>query len=202
MTRLNLKSRFKKTKEKSKDDTETMSSQLVALILGVGPRIGSSVAERFAGDGYKVAVTSRKGTNSIDEKGYLSLQADLADPKSVVGLFKAVEAEFHTAPSVVIYNAASLTPPPDQTSLLSIPAERIASDLNINTVSAYVAAQQAVAAWSTLPKETKKTFIYTGNIMNLVMLPVPMFLSLGVGKAASSYWISQVDGAYTDRGYR
>lgn len=202
MKKPNRLSWFKPSKSNPKHHTETMASQLVALILGVGPRIGSSVAEKFASDGYKVAVASRKGTNSINEKGHLSLQADFADPKSVPAVFKAVQSEFHAAPSVVIYNAASLTPPSDPKSLLSIPADRVASDLSINTVSAYAAAQEAVAGWSTLPNDTKKTFIYTGNIMNLVMLPVPMFLNLGVGKAASSYWISQADGAYSEHGYR
>ena len=94
------------------------------LILGSGPRIGDAVSEKFAADGYKVALVSRKGTNSINEKGYLSLQADFAnaDPSLLASIFNKVKSEFKVAPSVVVYNAGSTTPPPDPDSALSIPS--------------------------------------------------------------------------------
>ncbi|KAK9234738.1 hypothetical protein V1525DRAFT_318252, partial [Lipomyces kononenkoae] len=50
-------------------------------------------------------------------------------------------------------------------------------------------AQQALSGcsgWETLPKETKKTFIYTGNIMNVSIVPTPLTLDLGMGKSASA----------------
>ena len=50
---------------------------------------------------------------------YLSLEADFAKPKSIPALFDAVKTEFHTSPSVVVYNAAALTGPPDKNSLFS-----------------------------------------------------------------------------------
>jgi len=31
---------------------------------------------------------------------------------------------------------------------------------------------------------------------------VPMMLNLGVGKAASAYWVGLADGAYSAQGYR
>jgi NAD(P)-dependent dehydrogenase (short-subunit alcohol dehydrogenase family) len=177
-------------------------ASLVVLILGAGPRIGASVADKFASDGYKVAIASRKGTGGKIEQGFLSLQADFNNPESIPALFETVKAEFKTAPSVVIYNAAALTPPPDKDSVLSIAAASVASDLNVNTVSPYAAAQQALAAWETLPKGTKKTFIYTGNILNTAVLPVPLMLNLGIGKAASAYWIGVADMMYAAKGYR
>lgn len=179
-----------------------MAASPVVLILGAGPRVGASVAETFASNGYKVAVASRKGTDAKNDKGYLSLKADFAKPNSIPALFAAVSAEFHAAPSVVIYNAAALTPPPDKDSALSISAESVAKDLNVNTVSPYVAAQQAIAAWETLPAETKKTFIYTGNIQNAVVLPVPLMLDLGMGKSASAYWVGVADMTYKAKGFR
>lgn len=174
----------------------------VVLVLGAGPRVGSSVAEKFASNGYKVAVASRSGTGSETAKGFLSLAADFTKPESIQALFEAVNAEFNTAPSVVVYNAAALTNPPDKESTLSIPAENVMLDLNVNTVSAYVAAQQAVVGWATLPKETKKSFIYTGNITNVAILPMPMMLDLGMGKSASAYWIGVADATYSAKGYR
>ncbi|KAI4596077.1 hypothetical protein KJ359_006371 [Pestalotiopsis sp. 9143b] len=179
-----------------------MASKPVVLILGSGPRVGLSVAKKFASSGYSVAIASRSGSGSKNEQGYLSLQADLTKPDAVPALFAAVKSEFQTVPSVVVYNAAGLTVPPNKDSVLSVPTEAVVSDLNINTVTPYVAAQQAVAAWESLPKETKKTFIYTGNILNTKILPVPMMINLGVGKSASAYWVGTADTLYSPQGYR
>lgn len=118
-----------------------------------------------------MAVASRKGENKINEKGYLSTKADFTDPQSIAPVFEAVRAEFGSAPSVVVYSAATLTPPPVQDSVLSIPSARVAGDMVVNTVSAYAAAQHALAAWETLPAETKKTFIYTGNALGTNVIP-------------------------------
>ncbi|KAF7557727.1 hypothetical protein G7Z17_g417 [Cylindrodendrum hubeiense] len=179
-----------------------MSASPVVLILGSGPRVGTAVAEKFDSNGYKVTVASRHGTGGKTAEGFLSLKADLSNPDSIPALFDAVKAEFGTAPSVVVYNAASLTSPPDKDSLFSISAESVGSDLNVNTISPYVAAQQAVKEWDTLPKDTKKTFIYTGNILNVSIMPMPMFLNLGMGKSASAFWIGLADTLYSARGFR
>ena len=182
--------------------SNAMAPQPIILILGAGPRIGASVAEVFASQGYQVVVASRKGTGSKDAKGFLSLQADFSKPESIPALFEAINSEFHVAPSVVVYNAAALTLPPQQDSVLSIPASSFSADLSVNTVSAYVAAQQAVIGWATLPKDTKKSFIYTGNILNTKVIPMPMFLDLGVGKSASAYWVGSADMLYSAQGIR
>jgi NAD(P)-dependent dehydrogenase (short-subunit alcohol dehydrogenase family) len=175
----------------------------VALILGAGPRVGGAVAEKFASLGYRIAVASRSGTGTKNASGFLTLKADFSKPETVAPLFAAVKAEFKTAPSVVIYNAAALTAPPDAESVLSLPVDTFASDLAINTTSAYAAAQHAVEAWATLPADgSQRTFIYTGNILNTTLLPYPLMLTLGVGKAASSFWISLADALYTAKGYR
>ncbi|KAE8448299.1 hypothetical protein EG329_009543 [Mollisiaceae sp. DMI_Dod_QoI] len=179
-----------------------MADNPVVLILGAGPRIGASVAEKFASNGYQVAVASRSGSGTKTDKGFLSLKADFTKPDSIPALFDAVKTEFHTSPSVVIYNAAALTNPPDQDSVLSISAESVASDLNVNTISPYVAAQQAVNGWETLPKETKKSFIYTGNVMNVSIVPMPLMLDLGMGKSASAFWIGVADTTYSARKFR
>lgn len=179
-----------------------MATKPVVLILGAGPRVGASVAAKFASNGYNVALASRNGVNAKTEQGYLSLKGDFTQSDAVPALFEAVKAEFQSAPSVVIYNAASLTPPADKDSVLSVPAGRVISDLNVNTVSPYVAAQQAIEGWKTLPSEVKKTFIYTGNILNASVSPLPLFLNLGMGKSASAYWLGLSDLAYSAKGYR
>lgn len=179
-----------------------MASNPAVLILGAGPRIGASVAEKFASDGYNVAIVSRSGTGTKTAQGVLSLEADFTKPDSIPALFNAVKTEFHVSPSVVIYNAAALTSPPVKDSLFSTSAESVGSDLNVNVISPHVEAQQAVSRWETLPKETKKTFIYTGNITNVSIVPMPMMLTLGMGKSASAFWIGLADAMYSARGFR
>jgi NAD(P)-dependent dehydrogenase (short-subunit alcohol dehydrogenase family) len=184
------------------DHKSTMAANPVVLILGAGPRIGASVAEKFSSNGYNVVVASRSGSGTKTAKGFLSLQADFTKPDSIPALFEAVKTEFHTSPSVIVYNAAALTNPPDKDPIFSVSAESVVLDLNVNTISPYVAAQQAASGWETLPKETKKTFIYTSNITNVSIPPMPMMLNLGMGKSASAFWIGLADRMYSARGFR
>jgi NAD(P)-dependent dehydrogenase (short-subunit alcohol dehydrogenase family) len=184
------------------DYKSAMAANPVVLILGAGPRIGASVAEKFASNGYQVAVASRSGSGTRTAQGFLSLKADFTKPDSIPALFDAVKIEFHTSPSVVVYNAAALTNPHDKDSVFSISAESVALDLNVNTISPYVAAQQAVSGWEILPKEIKKTFIYTGNIMNVSIVPMPLMMDLGMGKSASAFWIGLADATFSARGFR
>lgn len=179
-----------------------MAARPVILILGAGPRIGASVAEKFASSGYQVAVASRSGTDTKTANGFLSLKADFTKPESIPALFDAVKIEFGTSPNVIVYNAGALTNPPDQDSVLSVPAESVTGDFVVNTVSPYIAAQQAVRGWETLPEETKKTFIFTGNITNVQIVPMPMMLNIGIGKSASAFWIGLADATYSARGFR
>lgn len=179
-----------------------MAARPVILILGAGPRVGASVAERFASRGYHVALASRSGTDTKAANGFLSLKADFTKPESIPALFEAVKAEFSTSPSVIIYNAGAFTNPPDQDSILSVPVDSVTGDFVVNTVSPYVAAQQAICGWETLPKEIKKTFIFTGNITNVQIVPMPMMLNIGMGKSASAFWIGLADATYSTRGFR
>ena len=83
---------------------------------------------------------------------------------------------------------------------LSLQLADFTKDLNVNTVSAFVAAQQAVIGFTQLPDSAAKTFIYTGNILNTTI--IPSFLDLGVGKAATAHIIQSAAAAYKDRGYK
>ena len=178
-----------------------MSTKPVALILGSGPRVGAAVAKQFAHTGYSVAVASRKAAGGKTAEGYLSVKADMSNPSSIPAVFDTVKAEFQSAPSVVIYNAASLTPPSGD-DLFSIPTESLATDMNTNTVSAYAAAQEAFKGWKTLDKEAKKVFIYTGNKQNTGIGPLLLTATLGIGKSASAYLIGTADTQYSKLGYR
>jgi hypothetical protein len=131
-----------------------------------------------------------------------SLKADFAKTEPIPAMFHAAKVEFHTSPSVVLYKAATLTSPHDKDTVLLVSSESVALELNVNTVSAYVAAQQAVSGWETLTKETEKTFIYTGNIINVAIVPMPLFLDLGMGRSTSVFWISLADATCSAKGFR
>lgn len=184
-----------------------MSVNKIVLILGAGPRIGAAVAEHFARNDYKVALASRTGgskanTNSTTTNDFISLTADFTKPSTIPSLFSAVQAAFHAPPNVIIYNAGSLTPPPEKDDPLSIAAENVQKDFMVNVVTPYVAAHEATKAWAELPKDVKKTFIYTGNITNVAIVPMPLMVNVGMGKAAAAYWIGTADAAFKEKGYR
>ncbi|CAI7569266.1 unnamed protein product [Penicillium discolor] len=171
----------------------------VILILGSGPNIGQHVARAFAGKGYKVALASRslKEEDSNEDRVYIS--ADLSDPHSVKDIFSKVKASLGL-PSVVVYNEAAATTPNDPENPLSLPLANFNRDFQINTTSAFAAAQQAALSFEQLPDHRSKTFIYTGNILNST--PIANLLDLGVGKSATAHIIRSAATAYSDRGFK
>lgn len=175
-----------------------MSFKPVVLIIGSGPRVGASVAKKFAASGYSVAIASRKA-DPVD--GQLSIKTDVSDPASIPGIFETVKAKLNTAPSVIIYNAAGMTPPAGD-DLFSIPVERVVADFNTNTVSVFAAAKEAVKGWQTLSGDAKKVFIFTGNKLNTWIAPILATVTLGMGKSGTAYFIGSADGRYAKEGYR
>ncbi|KAF3076712.1 hypothetical protein CFAM422_001828 [Trichoderma lentiforme] len=170
-------------------------AQEVALILGYGPRVGSDVAEAFAAQGYKVAVVSRSKKEVKLE--YLQLQADFSDPSSIEGVFTKVISELGH-PSVVVYNASSFSLDPSSSLEQQIAAFH--HDDNINIVSAYVAAHLATKSFATLPPESSRTFIYTGN--KLPFMVVRPLLSQGVGKAGAAHLMHYLAEDNKEFGYK
>ena len=87
----------------------------VIFILGAGPRVGSSVARKFAAQGFSVAIAARGVTDgSISIEGYLQLCVDLSQPASVPAAFETIKTRLGAPPSVVVYNGrppASLQTP-------------------------------------------------------------------------------------------
>jgi hypothetical protein len=57
-----------------------------------------------------------------------------------------------------------------------------------------------VAGFDTLPKETLKTFIFTGNRLNIE--PMPVLFNMGVGKTATAHLVQAASMAYKNDGYR
>jgi hypothetical protein len=95
--------------------------------------------------------------------------------------------------------AASLISPPGDHPF-SVNLADFETALKINTTSTYAAAKYAVDGFDKLPESTLKSFIYTGNMLNVS--PMPMLLTLGVGKAASAHIVESGASAYASKGYR
>lgn len=73
---------------------------------------------------------------------------------------------------------------------VSTPLKDLSSSLAVNFTSVYAAAQVAVAGFKSLPADVIKSFIYTGNRLNIE--PMPTLFDLGVGKVASAHLIQSL----------
>ena len=90
-----------------------------------------------------------------------------------------------------------LTPPEDP---LSASLETLAASRIVGLDSGYVAAQQALRSFRTLPTDTLTAFIYTGNTLN--QMPIPGVLPFALGKVAASHVIEYAANAYGKDGYK
>ncbi|UKZ75963.1 hypothetical protein TrVFT333_003659 [Trichoderma virens FT-333] len=177
-----------------------MASKGIALILGAGSNVGQALSSTFSQAGYKVALVSRS-TKQTSSANQVSIAADLTNPDSIPPIFDSVRKSLGADPNVVIYNAAALTPPSDQTNPFTIDIEKFESDIRLMNTSAYVAAREAVAGFERLDKSLSKLFIYTGNWLNAVTMPSPIFVTLGIGKSAAASWIGAASVHYKEKGY-
>ena len=89
---------------------------------------------------------------------------------------------------------------------MSITLEDLTTDLTINATSAYIAAQEAVRSFEALAKDPaartlgrNKVFAYTGNILNVQIMPA--LTTAGMGKTATAHMIENASLAYADKGF-
>jgi len=73
-------------------------------------------------------------------------------------------------------------------------------DYAVNALSALAAAQQAARSFEKLPATASRTFIYTGNRLNIE--PIAPLLSLGMGKSATAHLVASAAQSYPGRGYK
>ncbi|RYP05200.1 hypothetical protein DL764_003980 [Monosporascus ibericus] len=187
-----------------------MASAPIVLILGSGANIGAAVASRFDKLGYQVALVSRQGSDgdapTRTPEGYLKIRADLADAEAYAGIYSSVREALGGVPSVVVFNAASLTPAAEPGNMFSVPLDGFQRDFDLSVKGAFVAAREAYRLWSSESEANdggvKKQFIMTGNKLARSILPNPNFTTLGLAKSASAYWIGLADKLYREKGFR
>ena len=122
-----------------------MNQNRVALVTGVGPGLGASLARRFARGGFAVGLAARRSTfiddltREIANGGgnAIALVADVSRPAEVRSAVERVRAELGTI-SVLLHNASSSA----GDGLLETTAEDFESSWRIATLGGFVCAQE------------------------------------------------------------
>lgn len=126
----------------------------VMLITGASRGIGAATARLAAKRGYDVAInyaSNKAAADAVvaairkDGRKALAVQADVGKPEDIARLFKTVDAEF--GPLDAFFNNAGILGKASK--FVDIPVERVQQVIAVNTVGAFVAAQEAVRRMST-----------------------------------------------------
>ena len=134
-------------------------SKKIALITGVGPGTGSSIARRFSNGGYKVAMIAR------DKERLKSLEDELEDSKGYSCELRNQEYLNSTVdniikdfgyPDVFIHNAVRGT----RGNFLEFTSEELQSNFDINVLALHRIAQKVAPE---MIKKNKGAIIVTGN---------------------------------------
>ena len=131
----------------------------IALITGVGPGTGSSIAHRFSDGGYKVAMIARdkERLKSLedeleDSKGY---SCELRNPEYLNSTIDNIIKDFGY-PDVFIHNAVRGT----RGNFLEFTSEELQSNFDINVLALHRIAQKVAPE---MIKKGKGAIIVTGN---------------------------------------
>lgn len=82
----------------------------------------------------------------------------------------------------------------------TIPLPEFIAGLHTNMISPFAAISESIEGFQSLPKETLKTFIYTGNLcLHLVM---PVALNLALGKRGAGFMIENAVMLYEKEGFK
>ena len=152
----------------------------VAAVLGVGPGLGSSVARRFAREGFAVALMARSeesvagAQEEIEEIGgtAISVSTDATDPASVEAAFGRVREELGR-PEVFVYNAGAF----QMGGILEISPDKFDECFRANCAGAFYAARQVLPA---MIEAGRGTVLLTGATASL--RGSARFSALAVGK--------------------
>ncbi|MEW1813341.1 SDR family NAD(P)-dependent oxidoreductase [Pseudarthrobacter phenanthrenivorans] len=151
-----------------------------ALIVGVGPGLGISLARRFGREGFAVTIAGRNEQKLKEFAKQLRGEditvdtaiADAADPKAFQASLERLAGRI--TPSVVIYNAAIIA----ADNLLTSDIDYLITNNNIDTFGAIIAAQVFTPA---MRHAGSGTFLASGGYAGVD--PQPAYATLSLGKA-------------------
>jgi NAD(P)-dependent dehydrogenase (short-subunit alcohol dehydrogenase family) len=169
----------------------------LAIVVAAGPGVGSAVARRFARDGFRLAVLSRR-QEAMDALaadlggGARGFSADAADPASLEAALAEVLAAMGP-PKLLVYNASLWREAPG----LSVTPEVLEADFRLCVTGALVASK---AVQPTMTAAGGGTIIWTGGGLALAPqygAPVP---GLTAGKSAMRGLVFAMADAFRDVG--
>ncbi|PPJ56561.1 hypothetical protein CBER1_03887 [Cercospora berteroae] len=175
-------------------------SRPILLIFGSGKNVGAATIKTFLANKYRVAQATRSAKSEDSTDDVLQLPRDVTQPETVNAAFATLRKTWGE-PNVVLFNAYSWHITDAKDTLASMGIEDFVSDITANVICAFVAAREAVASFKSLPSSASKTFLYTGNCLD-EMKAMPGFLTLGAGKSAAAYMISEASESYRDQSFR
>jgi short-subunit dehydrogenase len=158
------------------DSTQTPQ----ALIVGVGPGLGISLARRFGREGFAVTIAGRNEQKLKEFAEQLRGEgitvetaiADAADPKAFQASLQELAATI--TPSVVVYNAAIIA----ADNVLTSDIDYLITNYNIDAFGAIIAAQVFTPA---MRQAGKGTFLASGGYAGVD--PQPAYATISLGKA-------------------
>jgi NAD(P)-dependent dehydrogenase (short-subunit alcohol dehydrogenase family) len=157
-----------------------MSESKVAVVLGVGPGLGATVARRFASQGFTLGLMARSSEKltpiqtEIEKSGgtALSIPADATDPASVTEAFALVKQKLGN-PEVFVYNTGAF----QMGGILDLTPEQFEYNWKANCFGAFVGAQQVLPA---MVERRRGTILLTGA--TAALKGSARFAGLAVGK--------------------
>ncbi|XP_054794616.1 short-chain dehydrogenase/reductase ARMGADRAFT_1018421-like [Prosopis cineraria] len=145
-----------------------MGARGIAAIVGVGPRLGRSMAHKFARHGYTVAILARdlvklsrlaeEITREEKAEQVFAIRIDCSDAKSVRDAFEGVHSLGFV--EVLIYNAYQ--PPKSSlnaTRFQDIRLDSFQKSLAVSSLGAFLCAQQVVPG---MVERGRGTIVFTG----------------------------------------
>ncbi|KAH9617060.1 hypothetical protein KSS87_021881 [Heliosperma pusillum] len=146
--------------------SSTSSMKGIAAIVGVGPKLGRSIARKFAHEGYTVAILARdlerlsRFAEEIarEEKAQVfAIRIDCSDTKSIKEAFEGVLSLGFV--EVLVYNAAHQPFSLHPTNFIDIPLNYFEKSLAVSSVGAFHCAQLVLPG---MMERGKGTILFTG----------------------------------------
>jgi NAD(P)-dependent dehydrogenase (short-subunit alcohol dehydrogenase family) len=139
-----------------------MKESKVAAVLGIGPALGSSIARRFAREGYAVALMARRAEDldpvarAIGDAGgrALPVSADATQESSVASAFGRVRDELGP-PEVFVYNAGAF----EMGGILEVSPAKFEQSWRANCLGAFLGAREVLPA---MVERGRGTVLLTG----------------------------------------
>lgn len=140
-----------------------MKNNNIAVIIGVGPGLGSALAHKFTSEGYKVAIIARtkgkleKIQKDLESSGgkVFSVSADVTKEADLKSAFDKIFRTLGKNIDILVYNAGDFK----MQSILKITPDEFKSSWNINCYGAFLSSKYLLPS---MLKRKKGTIIFTG----------------------------------------